>query len=94
MLHLGDGHRGVLIAALAALGCYAMVLAITFVVHVPLNERLAAAGPPGGIVDPVAVRTSFEGPWVRSNAVRALVNTAAFACLCGALVQHGRLTGG
>ena len=68
---------------------YAAVLVITFRVNVPLNDRLAAAGDPGTLADPAAVRASFEQTWARWNVVRAVCSTAAFGCLVGALVAHG-----
>ena len=64
------------------------MLAVTFAVNVPLNNRLNAA-----TGDPAAARAAFEAPWVRWNLVRTVLNTAAFGCLCWALVLHGRLPG-
>ena len=97
VLHAGAGRTAVLVPVLTGLGLYLLTLGVTFGVHIPLNNRLAAAGPPGGLADADAVRASFEVPWVRWNVVRALSSTAAFGCLCWALVQHGRFaqfTGG
>jgi uncharacterized membrane protein len=91
VLHARQGRTAVLIPVVAALALYLVTLGVTFAVNIPLNDRLEAAGPPGGLADPAAVRTSFERPWVRWNVVRALSATAAFGCLCWALVQHGRL---
>jgi uncharacterized membrane protein len=91
VLHARLGRTAVLVPVLAALALYLVTLGVTFAVNIPLNDRLEAAGPPGGLADPAAVRTSFERPWVRWNVVRALSATAAFGCLCWALVQHGRL---
>ncbi len=91
VLHARQDRTGVLIPVLAALAFYLVTLGVTFVVNIPLNNRLEVAGPPGGLADPEAVRTSFERPWVRWNVIRALSATAAFGCLCWALVQHGRL---
>ena len=68
---------------------YAAVLAITFRVNVPLNDRLAAAGDPATLADPAAVRGAFEQTWVRWNVVRAACSTAAFGSLVGALVVRG-----
>jgi uncharacterized membrane protein len=44
------------------------------------------------IDDPAAVRAQFEAAWVRWNSVRAVLSTAAFASLLGALIQSARLT--
>lgn len=64
----------------AGLVLYVAVLVVTFRVNVPLNDALAAA------TDPAAARAAFEGPWVRWNAVRAVLSTGAFGCLAWALV--------
>jgi uncharacterized membrane protein len=74
----------------AALVLYVAVLGITFRLNVPLNYALDEGGDPAGGADPAAVRASFEAPWVRWNVVRAVLNTAAFACLAWALVRYGR----
>lgn len=92
-LHLpSDGHR-VLPVAVAALVCYTAALVVTRKINIPLNDALAAAGEPGRIPDPAAVRGRFEAPWVRWNVARALLCTAALGCLCWALVLHGNATG-
>lgn len=72
----------------AGLVLYVAVLVVTFAVNVPLNDRLDAA-----TGDPAAARAVFETSWVAWNHVRSLLCTAAFGCLCWALVQHGRLAG-
>ncbi len=68
----------------AGLVLYAAVLVVTFRVNVPLNDALAAAGAD----DPATARHAFETTWVRWNAVRAVLSTAAFGCLVGALVTR------
>jgi uncharacterized membrane protein len=93
LLHLGGDGRGVLPWIVAALVLYAVALAITFAVNIPLNNRIQAAGAPDRSADLAAVRAAFEAPWVRWNLARALTSTAAFACLTWALVLHGRATG-
>lgn len=80
---LQDG--AVLAWILAALALYGVVLAITVGVNIPLNNALAAAGPPDRAADPTAVRARFEAPWVRWNVARAVVATAGFGCLAVAL---------
>jgi uncharacterized membrane protein len=85
LLHRGDPGLGWILAGLAL---YAAVLVVTFAVNVPLNNRLDAA-----TGDPAATRAAFEAAWVRWNVLRSVLSTAAFGCLCWALVLHGRLTG-
>ena len=87
-LHLGRANRSVLPWIVAGLVLYAVVLVITFAVNVPLNDRLNAA-----TTDFAAAREAFERGWVRWNIIRSVLSTAAFGCLCWALVLHGRLPG-
>ncbi|REE95672.1 DUF1772 domain-containing protein [Thermomonospora umbrina] len=89
-LHLGDGHRAVLPWLIAAFVLYAAVLAITFGINIPLNDAIEAAGDVDRVPDLAAVRAAFETKWVRWNAVRAILSTAALACLGWALIRYGR----
>jgi uncharacterized membrane protein len=82
LLHLGRPGLPWIVAGLVL---YVAVLVITFRVNVPLNDRLAAAGPAS---DAAAARAVFEDVWVRWNVVRAVCSTAAFGCLVGALVSR------
>ncbi|MET8470448.1 anthrone oxygenase family protein [Streptomyces sp. NPDC006422] len=82
-----QGPRGWVFAALA---CYAVAFLLTSAVNVPLNDALAAAGPPADISDPARVRADFEGPWVAWNVVRAVLCTGALGCLVRGLVMWGR----
>lgn len=91
LLHLRRGTRAVLPWTVAALVSYAAAFAITLGISVPLNETLAAAGPPSMIPDPAAVRAAYEDVWVAWNIVRTLASTVALACLTRALVVHARL---
>ena len=76
---------------LAALILYAVVVAITVRVNLPLNDALKAAGEPDRIADLAAVRDRFdEARWTAWNLVRAIATTAAFGCQCWALVARGR----
>lgn len=69
-------------------------VAVTVVVHLPLNDALKAAGEPGETDDPATVRREFrEDRWVRWNLLRAVTSTAALVCLTSALVLLGRTTG-
>ncbi|MGV9267963.1 anthrone oxygenase family protein [Kitasatospora sp. NPDC003701] len=92
-LHLPSDGQHVLPAVVAALVCYTAALVVTRKINIPLNDALAAAGEPGRIPDPAAVRGRFEARWVRWNVARALLCTAALGCLCWALVLHGDATG-
>ena len=74
----------------AALVLYAIVLAVTAGINVPLNDELARAGHPDRIGDLALVRRRFEGPWVAANVVRTLLCTVAVATLARALFLHGR----
>ena len=88
---LNPGRR-ILPWVLAALVLYVVVFAITVAVNVPMNDALKAAGDPDRIPDPAAVRAAFdEARWVAWNLVRTLATTAAFGCLCWALVARGKL---
>jgi uncharacterized membrane protein len=76
---------------IVACALYAVVVAITMVVHVPLNDDIKAAGDPERIADLAAVRDAFhETRWATWNVIRAVINTAAFICLAWALVLAGR----
>jgi uncharacterized membrane protein len=89
-LHLGEG--AVLPWILAALVLYLAVVVITLSVNVPVNDAIKAAGDPDRIADLAAVRERFdEARWASWNVVRAIASTAAFGCLCWALVEYGRL---
>jgi uncharacterized membrane protein len=74
----------------AALVLYAVMVVITFAVHIPLNEDLKDAGDPARIDNIAEVRDDFVSPWVAWDIVRTLVTTAAFGALAWALVLRGR----
>jgi uncharacterized membrane protein len=91
VLHIGEDEQSVLPWAIAALILYAAVVVSTITVNVPLNDAIKAAGDPDHI-DVAAVRGRFdEARWTRWNVVRAVLTTAALACLAWALVLYGRL---
>jgi uncharacterized membrane protein len=84
-------RRSVFPWVVVATGLYLIAVAITFIVHLPLNDDIKAAGDPSRI-DVAAVRLAFhEGRWVAWNVVRAVTTTAAFVCLAWALVRFGGL---
>lgn len=67
---------------------YGLTLITTIAFNIPLNDEIAAAGDPERISDLHAVREAFEGPWVRWNVVRAVLDTGALAVLVTGLVSH------
>ncbi|WP_223206108.1 anthrone oxygenase family protein [Streptomyces xanthii] len=77
-LRAAAGVRG---WAWAGLVLYGLAFVLTSALNVPLNDALAAAGPPSRIPDPARVRGDFEGPWVTWNVVRAVLCTGALGCL-------------
>ena len=79
--HLGEEDRSALPWILAAAVLYIVTIVITARVNVPLNDAIKAAGDPDQI-DVSATRKRFnEATWVRWNVVRAILTTAALACL-------------
>ncbi|WP_093838070.1 DUF1772 domain-containing protein [Streptomyces aidingensis] len=89
LLHLDDGQRAELGWTVAGFLCYAVQLAITGRINVPLNNRLAGAGEPADAAAAAAVRQEFEARWVRWNLVRTVAVIAAFGCLLAALLARG-----
>jgi uncharacterized membrane protein len=75
----------------AALMLYTIVLAVTFGIHIPLNNDIDQADP-DRIAGLAQVRYDFEGPWAVWNIPRTLLTTAAVAALARALLLHGRST--
>lgn len=91
--HLGKDDRDVLPWVTTAFVLYLLVVVITLAVHLPLNDKIKAAGDPDRIADLAAVRAAFhETRWVSWNIVRAMANTVAVFCLAWSLVLHGRAT--
>ncbi|NUR60307.1 MAG: DUF1772 domain-containing protein [Catenulispora sp.] len=72
----------------AALGLYMIGLLTTMGINIPLNNDLAAAGNPAKIADPAAVRAHFEATWNTWNIARAVLSTAAAACLARAMLWN------
>ena len=87
-LHLAVGGA-VLASTVGALVLYGAVIVITGTVNVPLNNALDAAGEPADAADAAVTRARFETRWVRWNVARAVLSTAALACLAWALALHG-----
>lgn len=93
LLQVLDDRGSALPWLIVAFMLYLGVIVITVAVHVPLNDRIKAAGDPDRITDRGAVRADFhEARWVAWNLVRAIATTAAFGCLAWALVLDGRAT--
>jgi uncharacterized membrane protein len=87
-----NANRRLLPWLLAALALNVLVAAITVAVHVPLNDALKAAGDPSRITDLAEVRERFDAVrWTTWNLVRTLATTAAFGCLCWALIVRGQI---
>lgn len=83
LVHLRSGQT--LWWTVAGFAFLLAVLVITGVVHVPMNNALAA-----GQDGYARLRERFETPWVRWNVVRTVAAVAGFGCLVGALVSRGR----
>jgi uncharacterized membrane protein/two-component sensor histidine kinase len=75
----------------AGLVLYAVMLVITFAVHLPLNEDLKDAGDPARIENLAEVRDDFVTPWVAWDIVRTVASIAGFGALVWALALRGRL---
>ncbi|MGH3888813.1 MAG: DUF1772 domain-containing protein [Pseudonocardiaceae bacterium] len=93
-LYLPPAVRATLPWIVAALVLNGVGFVLTPGMNVPLNDTLAAAGPPDQIADLAQVRASFEAAWVRWNIARAIAFTAAFGCLTWASVIYGRIRAG
>jgi uncharacterized membrane protein len=80
------------LAGLAALGYLAGVLGLTFGLHVPLNEALAAVGSVNGEAA-TAARVDFEATWNQWNHLRAVAALGTFLLLLAALNAATRRPG-
>jgi uncharacterized membrane protein len=85
----GDNRRAVPWIVIA-LVLYVVVLLITFVGNIPINNALDTAGPVDQIANPAELRARFEGTWVGLNLARLLVNLVGFGSLTWGLVQYAR----
>lgn len=79
-LHLGSPALPWVIAGAVFL---VAMLVITGAVNIPMNNALDA-----GRTSYAELRAAFEASWVRWNVVRALVSTAGFGCLVGAVLTR------
>jgi len=89
LTHLSPGGQPSLPWIVVGVAGYVVTLAVTAVVNVPLNNALAAAGPPDRITDPAAVRAAFEPRWVTFNIIRTVSAVAGFAALLWAMLLDG-----
>ncbi len=87
------GTRKVAIWLAFAFLFYAIAFLITVSVSVPLNNELRDAGDVAAIADPAAVRSHYEGTWVRWNHVRTVASTASLLAIGGAIFELGRFRG-
>ena len=78
---LKPGARPVLIWIGIGLALNIVSLAITSVINVPLNDKLATAAGSTSTADLASLRAQFESSWLRWNMIRALANTAATGVL-------------
>ncbi|MFI0406790.1 DUF1772 domain-containing protein [Actinomadura sp. 3N508] len=91
VLHLRAEHRRTLVWIGAALAFYVVAHAVTYAVHLPLNDKIMEAGPLTTASDYAAARAELdESKWTAWNIVRALATTIAFACLTWALTVQRR----
>jgi uncharacterized membrane protein len=82
-------RRGVLLPLLAAAIVYAAgVLALTFVVHVPMNDALAEVKTAAN--DALTIWREYAAPWLAWNHVRAIAAAAAFGLVVVAMVNEWR----
>ncbi|TLH65469.1 DUF1772 domain-containing protein [Mycolicibacterium aubagnense] len=88
--YLKPGARPVLVWIGIGLALNVASLAITSVLNVPLNDKLATAAGSTNPADLASLRQQFESSWVRWNVIRALANTAATGVLGWALAVPTR----
>ncbi|ASO18202.1 putative membrane protein [Actinoalloteichus hoggarensis] len=95
-VHLADDPSAASGWLLAALALNLMVIMITLLVNVPMNDELARVDGSSPAAELTAARSRFEARWARWNVVRAVVSTSAAGCLVIALIHYGgtAFTGG
>ncbi len=77
--------------SLLAAGTAVATTAVTFAVHLPLNNAITAAGDPDTLPNPAEVRARFnEGRWRAWNLVRVATSIATVGSLAWALILNGR----
>lgn len=79
-----SGDRAAMWWTIAAAGLYLVVLVLTMLIAVPLNDQLAAAS----LADAARARQDFEGTWVPVNNLRTALCTLALFCLGCAMVTR------
>jgi uncharacterized membrane protein len=83
-VHVGRGGTAMMCTVAGFFLALATVV-ITAALNVPLNDALAAAGDPDGIVDLAGVWAAFLDAWPRWNGVRTATSTAALGRIAWAL---------
>ncbi len=76
----GAKGKGIVLWLFLALGFAISTLVITFTIHLPLNDELAAG----------VSWSSYVGPWVQWNHVRLVTSLLAFISMLCALVHYVR----
>ncbi len=82
-LHLGSETRSALPWVIAGFVFLLAMVLITGGANIPMNNALE-----NGKTNYAELRAAFETSWVRWNILRALVSTAGFGCLVGALLAR------
>lgn len=77
ILQYRRGARSAAGWTLAALALYVAAMAITAVVHFPLNDTLVQAGDPDTIADLASLRADTEGIWVTGHVLRTVASMVA-----------------
>lgn len=80
-----DGQRTAALLAAIALVFAVATVAITGVVHLPLNQEIGAVALDSSVLG--AVRAHFEQRWVPWNVVRTITSTGSLAFLAAALLR-------
>ena len=85
----GTPRAGLLLAA-AALFYLSGAMVPTFLVHVPMNDALAAAGTPADAAAAATLWSGYAPRWTAWNGARAAVSLASLALVGLALMNLGR----
>lgn len=66
-----------LVLTLAGLGLYAVTLAATLAINVPMNNKLIRLGSRADAASLAEARSGFEKPWTRMNTIRTWTTAGA-----------------
>jgi uncharacterized membrane protein len=90
-LLLATGHRGAGAAFLAAAGVYLLgALMPTFIINVPMNNTLAAAGTPDDAAHAAGLWADYSPRWTTWNTTRAAFSTLSLLLAALGTYQWGR----